>query len=953
MTQQVESGREAAPAGSEQPRSKFRIGVEALPYIPKPSVPWRASFFLIWIGVLVFIVTGVVKIFMQKWYAESLGVEAVFWTNFKMGAVLFLLYGALYAAAVYVPIRLYARSRALRNSGIHMAIWAWVIAGSIFSWSYHPYLLAFNGVPFEKTDMVFGHDLGFYVYVLPAIWITFKGLLFAGLTATLFFLVARFNGLGGVGGAFRKAEVTFWKRFALIPTRGFAVILGSLGVLAAVATFLSRYSLLTWNHYEEETQESAGVLAGATYLDVRGFFSNVNALYVTTVALLAVTFAIAYVFVRIHQAHRHLELEGVSPGPAMRWRRPAVLTVVGLVLLDGAFFGAVRLRNLLFVLPNEPYIQKDFIQAHMDGTLDGYNLSKVQVVEWSAPETNLTSEELLASKTVQNAPFMPGFVSFGNRNRNAYLKGGKNALYAPVLEVYQQEQQLRPYYQIVNVDNVRYRLNGEKQMFATATRELPAAGILDKGKFHWGSSALQYTHGMGLIISPANKIDPFGGPLFASKDIPPKVTDPFFEVEPRIYFGEGSTGRHILTNIRHIREFDYATPQFREESEFPGDIGTGIPIDSIFKRLIVALWSYQPDLDRNEIAQTLFSGYIDHQKTRLQLYRGPSERVRAIAPFLFVDGSSHVASVCDNRIVWLVNCMTHSRWYPFSRYREFDETDEDGNEIVANYVRDAVKVSIDAYSGETIFYKIADEPIINSWAKIYPDLFRPMSEMPPSVVSQINYPLQLFHMQFDDTYKRYHMRNYLEFYNTEDQWDDSDEALGPVSKEKTVPYEATHMLVDPRDLPPGADIQCTDGDTQYVLYQPFTPKDALNLRALIMVFQDPENYGKMVSYQVPQGEWMTGPEQADAIIDADRDVNVQLTLWERSGCEALNGHTILLPVKGDLLYLEPIFVRSTMNYVPQLKLFTSYYRGHVAMGKSLKETIESHGLTVEEVGGGM
>ncbi len=495
----------------------------------------------------------------------------------------------------------------------------------------------------------------------------------------------------------------------------------------------------------------------------------------------------------------------------------------------------------------------------------------------------------------------------------------------------------------MNIDNVRYRIGGEKKMFASAVRELPMGALVDKGKHFWGSTALQYTHGFGLVASPVNEVDENGDLLFVSKDIPTKTTDPFFDVEPRIYYGEGGAGRHILTNINGLKEFDYATAQSREEFVLPEDVGQGIRIDGWFRRLILSLWSYQPDFDRVEVPEFLFTNYIDHDRTRLHVFRDPAEAVLAVAPFLLMDDQSTVASVCGDRIVWLANALTVSSRYPYSRFRDFDQEDRWGNEWEVNYMEDSVKVTVDAYTGETIFYKISDDPVISAWAKVYPSLFHSIEEMPDPVRSQLNYPLSLFHVQFDDTYKRYHQKNYLEFYNMEDLWDDAEEALGLISEEKTVTYHATHYLLDPTDLPPGVDIECAPGDTQYILMQPFTPKDQRNLRAVVMAFQDPENYGKIVSLQVPQGEFLLGTEQADAIIDADPQVNQQLSLWERSGAEAINGHTLLLPVGGDVFYVEPIFVKSTLNNYPRLVMVATLYNGRVTMGSTLEEALAQHG----------
>lgn len=925
--------------------------VSSLSYIPRPSVPWRAVLLVMWILTILCAVVGTVRIFMHKWFTESLGLSEVFAVDFKMGSILFLIFGGLFALAASLPFFLYGKDKGLKRGGVHVAIWAGVIGGSILSLFYHDFLLAANGEPFGKTDDFFGRDFSFYVFTLPAFWISWWAALAAVLLSILCFFVARIHGLSQKGGPFEKEDLTFGAKAGLVMNRGFLFLGTTLGLLLALGTFFSRYVLLYWHNDENAANDTSSILTGPTFVDVRGLFSNLNSLYLNVAVELVVTAALAYVVYRSYNAFRHLEFANAARQPIMVWKRGAVLSVVALILFDGAFFGAVQLRQLFVIKPNEPHIQKEAIEAHIAHTLDAYAMNDVEVVEWKPTDDSQPPETLVGNRTVMNAPILPGFVGDGN-TRDSHLSGyriGNEPFYAPLLEIFQQRQQLRPYYQFINIDSVRYRVDGEKRMFASAPRELPSAGIVDKGKHNWASSALQYTHGFGLVTAPVSQVDDNGDPIFVSGDIPVKNDHPLFDVEPRIYFGEGGTGRHILTNIDTIQEFDFATAQSRSVTELPEDVGTGIRIDSLFKRLILALWSYDPELGRAEIGEFLFTRFIDQSRTRAQVYRGPTERVLAIAPFLLVDDTSNVASVSDGKIVWTVNGLTVANTYPYSRYREFDQENRWGNSFEVNYVRDSVKVTIDAYSGETQFYKVADEPVINTWAKVYPTLFKTLDEMPEGVRSQLNYPLELFHAQFDDTYKRYHQKHYLEFYNSEDLWDDADEALGVLSDQKTVSYHATHYLLDPKDLPEGIELEGKEDDLQYVLMQPFTPKEQRNLRSVVMVFEDPENYGKIVSLQVPQGEFVHGPEQADALIDADPEVNAQLTLWERSGCEAINGHTLLLPVQGDVLYVEPIFAKSTMNNYPRLAMVATLYKGRVTRGRTIAEAIRQHGLSPSDV----
>ena len=242
----------------------------------------------------------------------------------------------------------------------------------------------------------------------------------------------------------------------------------------------------------------------------------------------------------------------------------------------------------------------------------------------------------------------------------------------------------------------------------------------------------------------------------------------------------------------------------------------------------------------------------------------------------------------------MINGLTTSSEYPYSFPEVLGDNAEERAverfpERVINYAEDSVKITVDAYSGEIHFYKITDDPILETWARVYPDLFEPASTMPESVKAQLTYPLQWFHLQFDDIYKRYHQLDPIEFYNVEDLWDDADETLGSIGRglsgfgtkdQMTFSYEGYNILLDPTDLPAGIDVG-EAGELQYVMLMPFTPEGARNLRSLIMAFHDPENYGRLISLQIPQGMFVAGPEQVDAYIDNDRPVHQQVTMWIR------------------------------------------------------------------------
>ena len=929
-------------------------GADCHPFIPEPAALWAPVRTWIWTAYGVLILAAVPDYFVQFWFNSSLQFQNIFMTNLKMQFLLFVAYGTLVAAGVIVPLRLYAVSPGLRRAAVHAGLWAGIFAGWQAAHHYLDFLLAFHGVPFGKTDPAFGHDVGFYVYWLPILRRGLVGFTWAVALSVAATIVARFDGLRS-GGVFARQDATLWEKASLfLPTymRRLADVAGWSG---AAFLFLLRYDLLF------KDNEAAGVRVGAQVLDVTGFFSTLNYIHFSIVIELMLCGLLSFWMARVHR--RHEWLLGETHGGPVQARAPRPIhaprlatAAACLLAVDFLFFAAVVVRDHVFIKPNEPYVQLSYIRQHIDATLSGYRLDKVKPIEWNLPERSVGPEQLLASKTLQNAPILPTWVARLEEPPDVqHLERLKlsNSLtvYGPMLQIFNQQQALRPYYQFTNVDGVRYTVNGEKKMFVSAVRELPSLAFLGPKEWlrYWGSAALMFTHGYGLVMSPVNAVDEVGNPRYVVDSVPPRVADPRFEHEPRIYFGEGAKDDYVLTNVRNLKEFDHASAQSREEFAMPADLQAGIRVDSIWKRIVFAFYT-------KDLTAFLFSGYIDHDQTRVHVRRTPMIRAQAVAPFLFLD-SNNYAFIADKKVYWMVNALTTTHMYPYA-FREVlgDKADERAvhlfPERMVNYAEDSVKITMDAYSGELTLYQMSNDPIVSSWARVYPHLFRPASSMPKEVRAQLTYPLQWFHVQFDDIYKRYHQKDPVQFYNVEDIWDDADEVLGSIGRglkgfgsgdQSTFSYEGHPMLIDPADFPSGVDVG-TPGRLEYCLVMPFTPEGQRNLRSLIVAFQDPEHYGQLVSLQIPQGTFVPGPEQIESYIDNDRPVHQRVTMWIRHASEVVRGHMSVLPLLGDVMYVETVWVNSTQNDLPQLKLVAVRYRGRITSGPTLEEAVRKQGL---------
>ncbi len=381
-------------------------------------------------------------------------------------------------------------------------------------------------------------------------------------------------------------------------------------------------------------------------------------------------------------------------------------------------------------------------------------------------------------------------------------------------------------------------------------------------------------------------------------------------------------------------EFDFPTDEGRAEVILAPNVNAGVPINSLLKRLVFG-WRSRQFFD------VLFSKLIGDE-TRVHYYRMPLERAARIAPFLYLD-SDPWAVVVDGGITWIVNGITTTDRYPYSQLSWLGDKSDERAPIPTdwarvNYARDAVKVTIDAYTGELRFYQFADEPIVDAWARIYPTLFHPREEIPTQVLQHLQYPVQLFHLQFDDIYNIYHMKDPMTFFNMEDMWDDSDEVLGPMLDEGraiTFSIEPYHWVARTGSPLPRA----SGRQAQFALSMVFTPENALNLRAIPVVYMDGQDYGRIVVLQVPKGHYSYGPEQADAAIDQTPEISRQFDWWNRQGMDVIRGHTTTLVIDSEVLFVEPIFLRSKQNPVTQLKQVCAVFRGKAAMAPTLAEAL--------------
>ena len=486
--------------------------------------------------------------------------------------------------------------------------------------------------------------------------------------------------------------------------------------------------------------------------------------------------------------------------------------------------------------------------------------------------------------------------------------------YRPLSSVYKQIQLIRPYYDFKDADVDRYFIDGEYRQVLLSAREV-APEKLNPESQSWVNNKLVYTHGIGIAMSPVTEFTPEGRPEFFAKDIPADgaipigihdgVTPPEIIVDnPRIYYGENTLDSVIVNS--NTDELDYQTEQ--------GDLirtryaGTGgVQLTGMLRRLAYA-WQFG---DFN----ILISGEITPE-SRLQYRRAIQERVHTAAPFLLLDQDPYIAT-SGGRLIWVQDAYTVSDDYPYSDPLGTDETGR------INYMRNSVKVTIDAYDGDLSFY-IWDEsdPIVLTYQRIFPNLFKSAGEMPEDLRSHVRYPQDFFSIQAEK-YIRYHMQDPQNFYNDEDLWARPNEKFGQGDDLQEVePYYVIMKL-------PGEDTE------EFVQLLPYTPSKRQNLIGWLAARSDGENYGKLVAFNFPKDRQIDGPEQVEARIDNDQNISAWFTLRCSEGSTCIRGNLLVIPIGDSLLYAEPVYIRAEGVDFPELKRVILATADRVVMEDSL------------------
>ncbi len=545
--------------------------------------------------------------------------------------------------------------------------------------------------------------------------------------------------------------------------------------------------------------------------------------------------------------------------------------LVVLVYIIGVIVYPGLLKNLK-VTPNEIGTEKPFIEHHIAFTKFGYNLANVEVRPFNV-SYNLTSRDV--------------------EKNSATIKNVRLWDESPLLKTYSQLQQIRTYYKFNGIDNDRYTINGEYGQVMLSTRELSYDDLPSKS---WINEKLVFTHGNGITMGPVSRVTKDGLPEFIIKDIPPVSNADIKVTVPEIYFGE-LTDDYVIANTK-IPEFSYPTSEGNTYASYKGK--GGVPLDSLFKRIIFAS-SFK--------APKIFLSSDIKKESRILYNRNIMSRVARIAPFLAFDQDPYIVVSDEGKLYWMLDAYTMSKNMPYSKRLT--------NGV--NYMRNSVKITIDAYDGNVNFYlSDPDDAIIKVFGAIFPGLLKPMAQMPPDLKKHIRYPREFFAIQ-TAIYATYHMTDPKIFYNKEDLWE-----IPSYSKTPMEPYYLIMKLPEEKR-------------EEYVLLLPYTPAKRDNLAAWFAARCDEPNYGHLVVYTFPRDRLVFGPRQIDARIDQDSYISQQLTLWGQRGSQVIRGSLLIIPIETSLMYIQPLYLAAEdKGGLPELRRVIVAYENTVVMEDNLE-----------------
>lgn len=743
------------------------------------------------------------------------------------------------------------------------------------------WILFRNAVPFHIKDPQFHRDVGFYVFALPFLSFLVSWVFVALLVITIVTAISHYlNGGIRVQGPGQRVSPQVKAHISLL--------LGLMALDKAVGYYLQRF------HLDLSTR---GYVNGAAYTDVHAQLPALTLLIVISLA----AFVIFVVNIR-----------------RQGWVLPVI--GVGLWAFISIVVGAIYpfFIQKFHVQPAQNSLEAPYIQRNIQATRSAYSLNHVKTVGFNG-SGGLDPNQLGAHLPTLSAVRLwdPNFA----------------------LSTYEKLQDIRSYYQFNDLALDRYTIGGQPTPAIVAVRQLNAADLPAQS---WVNLHLQYTHGYGLILSPANTATPDGNPSFDIYDVPPTSTAGLAKVaQPSVYFGLNNPG-YVIADTKQ-NEIDYQTPSgSSSESHFSGT--GGVPAGSLFRRAAFAI--------RFGDINPLISDLVDSH-SRIMFVRDISARVRKAAPFLQFDSDPYPVVLPDGKIYWIQDAYTTTSQYPYSQLADTSAVNQNSDLSGSsfNYVRNSVKVVIDAYNGSMKFYAWQpNDPILQAYSKAFPHLFTPASQMSPSLRAHLRYPEDVFTVQAT-MFGRYHITGAESFFNAGDAWDLSQDPgsgspSSPLATTATTNAQGIQVgTAKTQRMSPIYQEMRLPGDSglSFNILEPYVPvsqnDQQQNLSAFLVAQSDPSNYGNLRVYVTPRGQQINGPALINSIISSNPSIAQQISLLDQHGSSVHLGSVLMLPIDQSLVYVRSLYTESTQNPLPEFKYLIVVNGTHVAMESTLANAL--------------
>ncbi|MDP9224801.1 MAG: UPF0182 family protein [Actinomycetota bacterium] len=854
----------------------------------------RGLYFVAFLVVL-FLAAGSARFYTDVLWFREVGFSNVLFKSLSTQFIVGLIVGLIVAAVVWVnlllagrlappypfsrfevgdradPLDQYRAAMLPRLGPIRLAVSGAIgfLAGLGAASAWQTYLLWANRVSFGVTDPQFHKDVGFYVFELPFLK-TVAGWAWFAIVAGLIAAIAAHYFHGAIRPQARLAGV---QASALAHI---SVLLGLLALVKAVQYWLGTYSL---------DFSPRGVVTGASYTDVHA--------QLPALKLLAIISVVSAVLFLVNIRFRTVALP---------------LAAVGIWILFAFVVGALwpLVVQNFSVKPQELQRETPYIKRNITATRAAFGVDKVKTSQFPA-SNNLTSSDLQANRTLLD-------------NVRVWDPGVLQRALA-------QLQALRTYYSFNDVDVDRYMINGRLRQVLLSARELSPQDLEGKSKT-WANLHLVFTHGYGLVAALANGAGSQGQPQFLVSDVPGTVApgaQSLSATQPRVYYGESFTPSEYAVVDSKQKEIDYPTQNGVARSSYSGS--GGIPTGSLFRRLAFAIREGDPNL--------VLSNLLD-SNSRIMIYRNVRDRVLRAAPFLSLDNDPYIASV-GGHLDWIIDAYTTTPYYPYSQREDMSGIIDQGQAGALqgriNYIRNSVKVVVDAFTGSMKFYVVDhSDPLIQAWEKAFPSLFT-AGQPPPNLQAHFRYPEDLFKVQ-TEVYRIYHMTRPSVFYQKEDAW--------AIPRN---PLAGSQLALDPNleplDLPPTYLLIELPGEhqEQFLLTRPFTPRGRDNMISFFTANSGPSGYGELQSLQFPRQRPILSPFQINNLINQDVNISRALSLLSTGGSTVIFGSQVVLPINDSILYVQPLFISASNVGNPELKRVIVAYNGETVMRNSLGQAL--------------